>query len=34
VDLPICRGVADLVCGRRVVAEVIAGVLSRPTRNE
>ncbi len=34
VELPICRAVADLVCGRLGVAEVIEGVLSRPVRDE
>jgi glycerol-3-phosphate dehydrogenase (NAD(P)+) len=33
-ELPICRAVADLVCGRLGVAEVIEGVLSRPVRDE
>jgi glycerol-3-phosphate dehydrogenase (NAD(P)+) len=34
VDLPICRAVADLVDGRLSVPDVIAGVLSRPSRDE
>jgi glycerol-3-phosphate dehydrogenase (NAD(P)+) len=34
VDLPICRAVAELVSGRLDVPEVIAGVLSRPIRDE
>jgi glycerol-3-phosphate dehydrogenase (NAD(P)+) len=34
VDLPICRAVADLVSGRLGVPEAIAGVLSRPIRDE
>jgi glycerol-3-phosphate dehydrogenase (NAD(P)+) len=34
VDLPICRAVADLVDGRLSVPDVIAGVLSRPNRDE
>jgi hypothetical protein len=32
--LPICRAVADLVDGRLSVPDVIAGVLSRPNRDE
>jgi glycerol-3-phosphate dehydrogenase (NAD(P)+) len=34
VDLPICRAVAELVSGRLSVSEAIAGVLSRPIRDE
>jgi glycerol-3-phosphate dehydrogenase (NAD(P)+) len=34
VDLPICHAVAELVSGRLSVRDVIAGVLSRPIRDE
>jgi len=34
VEMPICRGVRDLLAGRTTLAESMTGLLARPRRDE